>query len=149
MRRLVSPTSKLYMEMLPDESASLKGKGCKKGHKKDISANDMKDFINKEKQFEVKQNRIILEVLNMKTIEDSKRILNKLSNKKIVCHWLNKKPAWGYKGKFLEPLLKLFRNYAIPSRKGVYELLNIYPVRYFNFNYLEQYWKIDQKNFKL
>ena len=41
MRRLVSPTSKLYMEMLPDESASLKGKGCKKGHKKDISANDM------------------------------------------------------------------------------------------------------------
>ena len=84
MRRLVSPTSKLYMEMLPDESASLKAKGCKKGHKKDISANDMKDFINKEKQFEVKQNRIILEVLNTKTIEDSKRILNKLANKKKV-----------------------------------------------------------------
>lgn len=57
--------------------------------------------------------------------------------------------AWGYIGKYLEPLLKLFRNNAIPSRKGVYELLNIYPVRYFNFNYLEQYWKIDKKNFKL
>ena len=81
MCRQISSASKLYMEMLPDESTSLKVKGCKKGHKQGISANDMKDFINKEKQFEVKQNRIISEGLNMKKIEDSKRILNKLGIK--------------------------------------------------------------------
>ena len=114
MCRLISPASKLYMEILPDESTSLKAKGCKKGHKQDISANNMKDFINKEEQFEVKQNRIISEGLNMKKIGDSKRILNKLGNKRKVCHGLSKTIAWGYKGKYLQPLFKLFRNNAIP-----------------------------------
>lgn len=38
----------------------------------------MKDFINKEIQFEVKQTRIISEKLDIKKIEDNKCILNKL-----------------------------------------------------------------------
>ena len=65
------------MEIHPDESTSLKAKGCKKGYEKDTSANDMKGFINNAKRFEIKQNRIISEGLNMKKIEDSKQTYNR------------------------------------------------------------------------
>ena len=146
MSRLISPASKSSVEIFPDDSISFTLKGCKKGNKKDISANDTKDFINKENQFEVKQTRIISERLDMKKIEDTKYVLKNIRNKREAYYGLNKTIQYGYKAKYLQALLKLFRNNRIPSRKEVHEVLNIYPARYFHFDYLEQYWEFKKNN---
>ena len=78
MCRLIAPASKSYVEIFSDDSISLTLKWCKKGNKKDISVNNMKGFINKEVQLEVKQTRVISEKLDIKKVEDNKCILNKL-----------------------------------------------------------------------
>ena len=44
MSRLISPASKSSVEIFPDDSISFTLKGCRKGNKKDISANDTKDL---------------------------------------------------------------------------------------------------------
>ena len=73
----------------------------------------------------------------MKKIEDTKYVLKNIRNKREAYYGLNKTIQYGYKAKYLQALLKLFRNNRIPSRKEVHEVLNIYPARYFHFDYLE------------
>ena len=83
----------------------------------------------------------------MKKIEDTKYVLKRIRNKREAYYGLNKTIQYGYKGKYLKPLLKPFRNNRIPSRKEVHEVLNIYPARFFHFDYLEQYWELKKNNF--
>ena len=50
---------------------------------------------------------------------------------------------WGYRDKKYDSLLSTFRNNSVPSRKRINELLKLYPIDLFNFDYLEQYWLFD------
>ena len=76
----------------------------------------------------------------MKKVENTKYVRNRLGNKRESFLGLNKTIAWGYKGQYLQPILKSFRNGIIPSQKQIDKLLKLYPPRLFNFHYLEQYW---------
>ena len=76
----------------------------------------------------------------MKKVENTKYVRNRLGNKRESFLGLNKTIAWGYKGQYLQPILKPFRNGIIPSQKQIDKLLKLYPPRLFNFHYLEQYW---------
>ena len=58
---------------------------------------------------------------------------------------LNKSLAWGYRAKKYKLLLSKFINNNVASRKTISELLKIYLIRLFNFGYLEQYWKFEDK----
>ena len=108
--------------------------------KKNITGDDIKGTIINEKPCQIKQTQIISEGLDMKKVENTKYVRNRLGNKRESFLGLNKTIAWGYKGQYLQPILKPFRNGIIPSQKQIDKLLKLYPPRLFNFHYLEQYW---------
>ena len=108
--------------------------------KKNITGDDIKGTIINEKPCQIKQTQIISEGLDMKKVENTKYVINRLGNKRESFLGLNKTIAWGYKGQYLQPILKPFRNGIIPSQKQIDKLLKLYPPRLFNFHYLEQYW---------
>ena len=108
--------------------------------KKNITGDDIKGTIINENPCQIKQTQIISEGLDMKKVENTKYVINRLGNKRESFLGLNKTIAWGYKGQYLQPILKPFRNGIIPSQKQIDKLLKLYPPRLFNFHYLEQYW---------
>ena len=108
--------------------------------KKNITGDDIKGTIINEKPCQIKQTQIISEGLDMKKVENTKYVINRLGNKRESFLGLNKTIAWGYKGQYLQPILKPFRNGIIPSQKQIDKLLKLYTPRLFNFHYLEQYW---------
>ena len=55
---------------------------------------------------------------------------------------------WVYKGKKYKLLLSKFRKNDIPSKEVINKLLKVYATRLFNFDYLEQYWKLEDKSNK-
>ena len=80
------------------------------------------------------------------TVQDvEKDVIPVDSNKAESFLGLNISCPWGFKGKKYKLLLSTFRNNDTPLRKIIIELLKTYQLDLFNFNYLEQYWVLDDK----
>ena len=80
------------------------------------------------------------------TMEDAEnKLIPVYSNKRESFLGLNISFPWGYRGKKYELLLSKFRKNDIPSRKTINELVKICSTSLFNLDYLEQYWKFEDK----
>ena len=127
------------------QARSIKAKEIKKGFKNNILESDFKDVTLYKKPLRLAQKQIKSTNFCM-TMEDvEKDFILVYSNKRKSFLGLNISFPWGYRGKKYELLLSKFRKNDIPSRKTINELLKIYSTSLFNLDYLEQYWKFEDK----
>ena len=125
---------------------------CKKGfkdkEKNNILENDFKEVTLYEKPLRLIQKQILSKNLNMTTEDVEKDVIPVFPNKKESFLTLIISFPWVYKGKKYKLLLSKFRKNDIPSKEVINKLLKVYATRLFNFDYLEQYWKLEDKSNK-
>lgn len=111
----------------------------KKGYKTYILEGTFKNTSLHEKTFKITQKRIKSKNLKMTIIDEEKKAIPTLSDKREDHLGLNLTIPHEYKDDYSTPLINAFKNNKIPSREEIKELLKTYDPFEFDFDYLEQY----------